>query len=404
MDALGKHILIELYQAPPKILDTVNQVEEIIVEAAQRIGATIVNVTFHHFSPYGVSGVVVVEESHLAIHTWPEYGFAAIDIFTCGEIIDPWKSYDFLKDSFQASHGSAMEMRRGQKSLVADTGYRPQRKPKDEEKEQRQVWITQREANTAFSVQQKSNQILYKKSTHQEISIFESKEYGKVLSLDGKLVLTQGDEYAYHEMLVHPAMLRSPEIARVLILGGGDGGALREVLKYPAVKEIFLVEQDSAVVEAVKTHFPELSEGFSDKRVKVVYAEAMDFLLTYQEAPFDVILIDIPVTGEALLTQLTAHLRPESVISVQSSSPKLKADTFRRIYLDVRKRFPETVAPYLAFVPTYPSGMWSFILANAKEINLVREATLTSTNNLKYFTPKLHQAAFALPKFVQDLI
>src|SRR6476660_3912832 len=113
MEALGRHILVEFYNCSPELMNDVVHIEKSMVEAAETAGATVINSTFHHFSPYGVSGVVVIQESHLAIHTWPEYGFAAVDLFTCGDSVDPWLAFDHLGKALCASSHSVVEMRLG---------------------------------------------------------------------------------------------------------------------------------------------------------------------------------------------------------------------------------------------------------------------------------------------------
>jgi len=110
---LGKHLLVEYYECEPKILNDVNKIREYMMEAARVGGATIVNDVFHTFNPYGVSGVVVIAESHLAIHTWPEYNFAAVDLFTCGEDVDPWKAFEYLKKNLKSKYHLTMEVKRG---------------------------------------------------------------------------------------------------------------------------------------------------------------------------------------------------------------------------------------------------------------------------------------------------
>ena len=120
MASLGRHIIVEYYNCSPELLNDVVHIEKSMENAAEEAGATIINSTFHHFSPYGVSGVVVIQESHLAIHTWPEYGYASVDLFTCGDTVNPWVSYQMLKDSFQAGHGSAVELKRGEMALLKE--------------------------------------------------------------------------------------------------------------------------------------------------------------------------------------------------------------------------------------------------------------------------------------------
>lgn len=113
MQALGRQILVEFYDCNRDILNGEDQIRDILLEGVRRSGATIVSDTFHTFSPHGVSGVVVIAESHVAIHTWPEHGYAAVDIFTCGETIDPWVIQKYLEVEFEAGNVSSMEMKRG---------------------------------------------------------------------------------------------------------------------------------------------------------------------------------------------------------------------------------------------------------------------------------------------------
>ena len=113
MSALGRHVLAEFYGCPEEILNDIQRIERTMVDAALEAGAEIREVAFHKFSPQGVSGVVVISESHLAIHTWPELGYAAVDVFTCGDKVDPWVSANYLKEHFAADRLSAQEITRG---------------------------------------------------------------------------------------------------------------------------------------------------------------------------------------------------------------------------------------------------------------------------------------------------
>ncbi|MBT3784326.1 adenosylmethionine decarboxylase [bacterium] len=118
---LGTQILAEYYACDPTVLSDSSLVEKIMVEAARDAGATVVGTSFHQFSPHGVSGVVIIEESHLGIHTWPEFGFAAVDLFTCGDSVNPWKAYESLKSSLKANQGTFMELRRGHRGLIENS-------------------------------------------------------------------------------------------------------------------------------------------------------------------------------------------------------------------------------------------------------------------------------------------
>ena len=129
MQALGRQILVEYYNCDSDIINDVSQIESILLEATRRSKASIISHNFHKFSPHGVSGTVVIAESHVAIHTWPEYGYAAVDIFTCGETIDPWIIQEYIKDCFRSGNVSSMEMKRGM--FKVDEGQELLFKPKD---------------------------------------------------------------------------------------------------------------------------------------------------------------------------------------------------------------------------------------------------------------------------------
>ncbi|MBP6322364.1 MAG: S-adenosylmethionine decarboxylase proenzyme [Fusobacteriaceae bacterium] len=113
LETLGRHILVEFYNCNEEIMKDPILIEKFMNEAAKRANATIVNSVFHHFNPYGVSGAVIISESHLAIHTWPEYGYAAVDVFTCGDKINPWVAFDYLEKSFEADRSESVELPRG---------------------------------------------------------------------------------------------------------------------------------------------------------------------------------------------------------------------------------------------------------------------------------------------------
>ena len=169
MNALGRHVLVEFFECSPEVLNDVIIIEKSMVDAAVEAGATVINSTFHHFSPFGVSGVVVIQESHLAVHTWPEYGYAAVDLFTCGDTVNPWISYQYLLRAFKASHGSSMEMLRGQLDLLkktADLGDLPggTELTPEEIKYNRNIWFTERGENIALSLRHRGDPLFREQS------------------------------------------------------------------------------------------------------------------------------------------------------------------------------------------------------------------------------------------------
>ena len=181
MSALGRHILVEFFGCNPEIMNQVSTIENGMVTAAETAGATVINSTFHHFSPYGVSGVVVIQESHLAIHTWPEYQYAAVDLFTCGDEVNPWKSFDYLKKAFEATSYSALEMRRGSVDQLERIDFdlssmRVEAKERQNPgKYTRNVWFTDKDDNQALSIRY-TGEVLFDKQSDPNATRF----YGRM--------------------------------------------------------------------------------------------------------------------------------------------------------------------------------------------------------------------------------
>lgn len=215
MSALGNHILVEFTGCSPEIMNDVVSIERDMVEAAVKAEMTVINSTFHHFSPYGVSGVVVVQESHLAIHTWPEYGYAAVDIFTCGDT-NTWAAFDYLQEQFKAKNYSAIEMRRGVINLLERMDFdlssmRSQASDRvNPGKYTRNVWFTDKDDNQALSLRYTGEVLFRKESPYQRVSVLDTYAYGKMLTIDNMVMCTEKDEHHYHEMISHPALLTHP--------------------------------------------------------------------------------------------------------------------------------------------------------------------------------------------------
>ncbi len=251
--------------------------------------------------------------------------------------------------------------------------------------------------------------VLYRgRSQFQTIEIIRNRDYGRVLLLDGLVQTTERDEFYYHEMLVHPALASHPKPDRVLIVGGGDGGALREVLKHP-VKKAWMVEIDGQVIEACRRHFPWLRAAFGDRRAELVVADGNVFI---DETPerFDVILVDSsdpvgPSTvlhEEAFYRKLRSRLRPGGIIAAQAGSLMLHQDSHARKSVFLKRLFRHS-GLYLGPVPTYPVGMWGYNVLSDK-VDPLKVKKLRVPRGLKYYNPDIHRAAFALPSFLRDRV
>lgn len=440
MNALGRHVIVELYDCQPSLLDDVSFVQNAMQQAAQEAGATIINLTFHHFSPYGVSGVVVIQESHLAIHTWPEWGFASIDLFTCGESTDPWKCYNVLKEAFEASHGSTIEMRRGQLELLKKNDYTPtsisqnrdaikqKDKPIFNDKNEglsqvsKQIWFTERDENLALSLKHKGDLLFSKQSPFQKVEVFDTYAFGKALVLDGLVVATEKDEAAYHEMLVHPAFTFCNNFdtttKNILIIGGGDGGTAREVLRYESVEKVVMVEQDKAVTEAAKANFESLAKALENKKLEIIFSEASQFLSEVQNTKFDIIFVDAadtvkePILDKLFFQKLYNLLSKNGILATQCDAPRWHQERFINSIHSLEEVFSsskenKTVLPYLSSVASLPTGMWAFACAskNKEVFNLSLQKTKISfEEDLFYYNEEIQKAAFCLPNFIKRMI
>ncbi len=247
--------------------------------------------------------------------------------------------------------------------------------------------------------------LLIAKTPFQRMEIHETDSFGRVLLLDGLVQTTERDEIFYHEMLVHPAMTAHPRPDDVLIIGGGDGGALREVLRH-RVKRATLVEIDEAVVTACRRYFPGLAASFDDPRASLRIADGNDFIRESADG-FDVILVDSsdPVGPSAILHQrkffasLKARLKPGGVIAAQAGSVVFHLDHLKRKAAFLEKLFRHS-AYYLGPVPTYPGGLWCYaFLSDA--IAPLEPLRKDPPRGLKYYNGEVHRAAFASPELLK---
>jgi spermidine synthase len=251
--------------------------------------------------------------------------------------------------------------------------------------------------------------VLHQETTaYQELVVAETKAYGRMLVLDGAVQTTMVDEFVYHEMITHVPLMLHPHPARVGIIGGGDGGAVREVLKHPSVESVHLIEIDEAVVQAAKRYFPELSRDLDNPRATVSCVDGIQWVREARN--FDVIMVDStdPVGPAVGLFQpdfyqsVANALGDQGIMVAQSESPFLEPEVIQMVVRGMRTAFP-FVRLYLAAIPTYPSGLWSFTLGSkaplAETVDLSRAPQPT-----RYWTPEIQHAAFTLPQFVQDLL
>ena len=270
------------------------------------------------------------------------------------------------------------------------------------------------EERTAFAVRISST-LLETVSDFQKIEVFDSEVMGKVLILDGCFMVTEKDHFIYHEMLVHPAMAVVPRVRKALVIGGGDGGAVTEMVKYPHVESITLCEIDPMVVSVCREHFPEVSAGLSDPRVCIIHEDGAVYVRDTQNQ-YDLILVDStdPVGPGTALYETWFYeavrkcLADDGAAIFQTESPMFMENVFSMVFSDLRDVFgTDRARPYLATVPSYPGGLWSFAFCSRNRDPLEKspmEPPPDVRSRLRYYNREVHGAAFVLPVFVRTLL
>ena len=278
-----------------------------------------------------------------------------------------------------------------------------------------ELWFSEAHTpNVKLSIQV-DRQLYSEESEFQRIDVFESPEFGRFLALDGYMMLTEKDEFIYHEMMVHVPMAVHPNVRSVLVIGAGDGGVVRELVKFPEVERIDLVEIDRQVVQVCREYLPKVSCSLGDERVHIYYEDGMKFVRRKEEE-YDLIIVDSTDPfgpGEGLFTKefygnCYKALGAEGIMVNQHESPFYEADAkaCMRAHKRIVESFPISRV-YQAHIPTYPSGHWLFGFAS-KKYHPVRDMDaqrwLERELETRYYTPRLHVGAFCLPAYVEQLL
>ncbi len=262
----------------------------------------------------------------------------------------------------------------------------------------------------------KTERTLFKaNSDFQLVEVLETSFMGRVLVIDGVFMTSERDEYLYHEMLVHPALVTAPSPKRVLIIGGGDGGTAREVLRHPGVEQVTMVEIDGVVVEACKVHMPTLG-NWDDPRLELIIGDGVAYVKDAAPSSFDAVLLDgtDPVGpgkglfGYEFYRGVKRTLAPGGVFALQSESPILMPELFA----DIQKALAETfavAAPYFGPVPLYAAGIWSWTyatdIADRRAPQTIDDTRLAAIESgCRYYCRDIHRAAFAVPNQLRALL
>ncbi|MCR4654056.1 MAG: polyamine aminopropyltransferase [Eubacterium sp.] len=277
------------------------------------------------------------------------------------------------------------------------------------------IWFSQLDTENVKTSVRVEKQLYSGRSPYQQIDVFQTKEFGKMIVLDGEIVFSEADEFIYNEMVVHVPMAVHPHVRDVLIIGGGDGGVAKVLTQYPEIASIDVVEPDEMFIEVSKKYFPETAEGFNDNRVTIKNMDALRFLRRFRDS-YDLIINDSTDPfghTEGLFTRefygnCYRALREDGIMVYQHGSPFYEQDeaAFRAMHRKAYKSFPISRV-YQAGIPTCPAGLWMFGFASKKYHPLKDfDPKRWNDRNIKtwYYTTHLHRGAFMLPKYVEDIL
>ncbi|KMZ61156.1 Spermidine synthase [Zostera marina] len=267
----------------------------------------------------------------------------------------------------------------------------------------------------------KVEKILFQgKSKYQNLMVFESSTYGKVLVLDGVIQLTERDECAYQEMITHLPLCSISNPKKVLVIGGGDGGVLREIARYSSIEQIDICEIDEMVVDISKKFFPKISVGFEDPRVNLHIGDGVAFLKAVPIGTYDAVIVDSSdpigpaqeLFEKPFFESVAKALRPGGVVCTQAESIWLHMHIIEDIVTICRQIFKGSVNYAWTTVPTYPSGIIGFMLCSTEgpvvdfkqPVGFINESTSNSDRPLKFYNKEIHQASFCLPTFARRVI
>lgn len=275
-----------------------------------------------------------------------------------------------------------------------------------------ELWYSEKHTDDVKLSIRVDEHLYSKQSEFQRIDVLKTYEFGKILTLDGVVMLTEKDEFIYHEMITHVPMAVNPKIKKILVIGAGDGGTVNQLIRYPSIEQIDVVEIDPLVVEVCRQYFS-IAKSFDDSRVTIFYEDGLKFVRTVHNE-YDLIIVDSTDPfgpGEGLFTKAFygncyKALRDNGILINQHESPYYSEDALAmmRAHQKIVSTF-ELAKVYQAHIPSYPSGHWLFGFASK---GLDPQTDVSSWNKLnlktKYYNTELHSGCFKLPNYVLDML
>jgi spermidine synthase len=421
----GLHLTGDLFECgcSAALLTDLDTLSKLCRDVTNASTLTIVDEKWHLFpewngEPGGITGTILLAESHLAIHTWPERRGVTLDVYVCNFTSDNTgkaeQLFDALMMAFRPSTQVVNRITRG--DLAAGASHASATEPAagsmSGQTELVFDWLNAH-AGYGYTAAQRLAEV---QSPFQRIEVYDTQQFGKLFRLDGRLMTSEGDEFFYHECMTHPAALAHPNPESILVIGGGDGGSSEELFKHPGVKRIVMAELDSAVIDISKKWLGSIHKGaFNDPRLDVKIGDGFEYVKSTPER-FDLIVLDLtdPDTpafrlySEEFFRMCQRILKPGGMLTLHLGSPVYQAETVRRNASNLRKVFRH-VAPMSLFIPLYGSLWCLAVASDAIDPRTLAGETIAQRmaerriNGLRYFHPAMHTALFTLPVFVQEL-
>lgn len=418
----GLHLTADLYQCAGHeryMLDT-DAIAQLCRDQTAASGLTLVDDIWVKFPPYegqpgGVTGTVLLAESHLAIHTWPETGSVTIDVYVCNFSDDnSGKARSLMEgviEAFVPGRVLRQQLMRGDISMAEPAGYAADYGPESESS-----WaMEQLTPHTRFGYRTTGSEKL--QTPFQQLELLQTPQFGKVLRLDDRFMTSEGEEFFYHEALVHPAAMAHPGPRKALILGGGDGGAAEELLKHPSIERVVLAELDAAVLQFSREHLHAVHRGaLDDARVQVCIGDGMALMDATNER-FDLVLMDLtdPDTpasalySPASLARMKRVLAPGGALVLHLGSPVFHGKQVAELARSLREQFA-LVRCYGLYIPLY-GAYWGLAVASdeldpleLREQKVAERLKQRKVGDLQYYNEQVHGALFALPGYYRDLL
>jgi spermidine synthase len=279
----------------------------------------------------------------------------------------------------------------------------------------KELWYSEKQTDDVKFLIRVDKHLYSAESKYQRIDVFDSPEFGRILVIDGFLMLTEKDEFIYHEMITHVPMAVHPDPQNILVIGAGDGGVVRELAKYDCIKSIDLVEIDEMVIEVCKKYLPKTACGFNEPRLTIYFQDGLKYIRNC-ENKYDIIIVDSTDPfgpGEVLFTKefygnCSKALKADGIMVNQHESPFYENDAIamKNAHKRIVKSFPISRV-FQAHIPTYPSGHWLFGFAS-KKYHPVRDLRAQKWNEMNietnYYNVNLHKGAFYLPNYVERML